>query len=67
MLQWTAAGDGKRFMLLAHHTDDKREWAYGRKSYVGHLDKSLNEAKRWEWTDVDIKKEWKAIYPFELK
>ena len=67
MLQWTAAGDGKRFMLLVHHTDDKREWAYDRKSKIGHLDKALDEAQRRGWTVVDMKKEWKVIYPFELK
>ena len=27
MLQWTAAGDGKRLMLYVHHTDADREWA----------------------------------------
>ena len=30
MLQWTAAGSGKRFAGLVHHTDAKREWAYDR-------------------------------------
>ena len=67
MLQWTAAGDGTRFMLLVHHTDDKREWAYDRKSKIGHLDKALDEAQKRGWTVVDMKKEWKVIYPFELK
>jgi len=28
MLQWTAAGEGPRFCLIVHHTDDRREWAY---------------------------------------
>jgi len=39
MLQWTAAGKGARFMLIVHHTDAEREWAYDRKSKIGHLDK----------------------------
>ena len=67
MLQWTAAGDGKRLMLLVHHTDNEREWAYDRKSHIGRLDKALDEARRRGWTVVDMKKEWKVIYPFELK
>jgi hypothetical protein len=25
MLQWTAAGEGARFMGIVHHTDDVRE------------------------------------------
>ena len=44
MLQWTAAGKGARYMLIVHHTDAEREWAYDRKSKIGHLDKALDEA-----------------------
>lgn len=67
MLQWTAAGEGKRFMLLVHHTDAEREYAYDRNSHVGKLDKALNEAGKHGWTVVDMKKDWKVIYPFEKK
>jgi hypothetical protein len=35
MLEWTAAGPGPRLMLLVHHTDAEREYAYDRKSSVG--------------------------------
>ncbi len=66
MLQWTAAGEGKRLMLLVHHTDELREYAYDRKSHIGKLDKALDEAVEKGWVVVDMKKEWKAIYPFEL-
>ena len=40
MLQWTAAGDRSRFMLLVHHTDAEREYAQDRKSHVGKLDQA---------------------------
>jgi phosphoglycolate phosphatase-like HAD superfamily hydrolase len=65
MLQWTAAGDGLRFMLLVHHTDGDREWTYDRESKIGHLDQALDEARKRGWTIVDMKKDWKVIYPFE--
>lgn len=65
MLQWTAAGSGKRFMGLVHHTDAKREWAYDRESKVGKLDKALEAAKQGNWTVVDMAAEWGRIYPFE--
>jgi len=65
MLQWTAAGEGRRFMLLVHHTDAEREWAYDRQSPVGRLDKALDEAQSRGWTVVDMKKDWKKIFPFE--
>lgn len=63
MLQWTVAGDGPRFALLVHHTDGEREWAYDRASHVGKLDKALDEANRNGWTVLDMKKDWKVIYP----
>ena len=65
MLQWTSAGEGARFALLVHHTDAEREWAYDRKSSIGRLDKSLDKAQAKGWTVVDMKKDWKVIYPFE--
>jgi hypothetical protein len=63
MLQWTAAGDGRRLMLLVHHTDAEREYAYDRKSHVGKLDHALDEAERLGWTVVDMKRDWKVVYP----
>jgi len=65
MLQWTAAGDGKRLMVYIHHTDPEREWAYDRESSIGRLDKGLDEALADNWTVVDMKNDWKIIYPFE--
>jgi len=63
MLQWTAAGSGLRFMGLVHHTDAEREWAYDRTSHVGRLDKVLDEAQAKGWTVVDMKQDWKTIFP----
>ncbi len=63
MLQWTTAGAGARFALLVHHTDAKREWAYDRESHIGKLDQALDEANAKGWTVVDMKRDWKAIFP----
>jgi hypothetical protein len=63
MLQWTAAGSGPRFMGLVHHTDAEREWAYDRTSHIGQLDKALDEALAKGWTVVDMKQDWKTIFP----
>ena len=65
MLQWTAASKGARFCLYVHHTDAEREWAYDRTSSIGRLDKGLDEAKAKGWTVVDMKNDWKRIFPFE--
>jgi len=67
MLQWTCLTDGKRFCLYVHHTDAEREWAYDRNSRIGRLDKGLDEAKTRGWTVVDMKRDWKRIFPFESR
>jgi phosphoglycolate phosphatase-like HAD superfamily hydrolase len=69
MLEWTAAGSqghlGARFMGLVHHTDAEREWAYDRQSHVGRLDKALDEANARGWTVVDMKRDWRKVFPFD--
>jgi phosphoglycolate phosphatase-like HAD superfamily hydrolase len=66
MLQWTTAGDGVRLGVIIRHTDAEREWAYDRGSHIGGLDAALNEAPTRGWAVVDMARDWKVIYPFEL-
>ncbi|MHC1948705.1 haloacid dehalogenase-like hydrolase [Bradyrhizobium sp. UFLA06-06] len=63
MLQWTVAGSGARFAGIVHHTDEVREYAYDRQSKVGKLDKALDEAAQRGWTVVDMKQDWKVVFP----
>ncbi|MDQ8729230.1 HAD family hydrolase [Bradyrhizobium sp. LHD-71] len=63
MLQWTTAGEGARFAGIVHHTDAEREYAYDRQSRIGKLDKALDEATAKHWTVVDMKRDWKTIFP----
>jgi len=65
MLQWTTAGSGPRFALIVHHTDAEREWAYDRKSSIGTLDKAWDEATARKWVVVDMKQDWRVIFPNE--
>lgn len=67
MLQWAASNNKKNFELYIHHTDEIREWAYDKESHIGKLDKGMLEANEKGWTMVDMKNDWKVIYPFELK
>ena len=45
----------------------EREWAYDRTSHIGQLDKAWDEAKAKNWTIVDMKQDWKTIFPSENK
>jgi hypothetical protein len=67
MLQYTTGGSGTRFGLIVRHTDAEREWAYDRTSSVGKLDKALDAAPGAGWTVVDMKNDWKTIFPFGAK
>ena len=67
MMEYTEANKKyKNLELYVHHTDEKREWAYDRKSHIGKLDKGLDYGNEHNWTMVDMKNDWKVIYPFEL-
>ncbi len=63
MLQWATAGEAERFALIVHHTDAQREYAYDRESHIGRLDKALDQASQNAWTVVDMKNDWKVVYP----
>ena len=63
MLQWTAAGPGTSFCLYVHHTDAVREYAYDHPSAIGQLDLGLAVAAKQGWTVVNMKDDWKVIYP----
>lgn len=66
MLEWTQSGSGKRLMLLIHHDDPKREYAYDQNSNIGHFSTALmNEARQNNWNIISMKNEWKVIFPFE--
>ncbi|MDN3204794.1 HAD family hydrolase [Algoriphagus sediminis] len=67
MLQYSSGTNGRSFQMYIHHTDSVREWAYDRESHIGQLDKGLDEAKEKGWTVVDMSKDWKVIYPSEMK
>lgn len=66
MLQWTTTATGyPRFGMMVHHTDEVREWAYDRTSSIGHLEKGLDDATKYSWLIVDMKRDWNKVYPFD--
>jgi hypothetical protein len=67
MLQWTTISGGVRFGAIVHHTDAEREYAYDRQSHFGRLDVALEAATVNRWTVIDMKKDWKVIFPFEKR
>ncbi len=68
MLEWAASGKGARLMMLVHHDDPVREWAYGPESKIGTFSDSLMaEAEKSGWNVISMKDDWKTIFAYEAK
>jgi phosphoserine phosphatase len=71
MLEWTQAGDGTRLMMLVHHDDTKREYAYGPAgglpaTQVGTFTEALmTEAQKSGWIVISMKNDWNRVFPFD--
>jgi len=71
MLEWTQSGGGARLMMLVHHDDATREYAYGPggglpDTHVGTFsDALMTEANKSGWIVISMKDDWKRIFPFE--
>lgn len=71
MLEWTQSGGGARLMMLVHHDDATREYAYGPggglpDTHVGTFsDALMAEANKNGWVVISMKDDWKRIFPFE--
>ncbi len=68
MLQYTTIARSEndetpRLGLIVHHTDEEREFSYDRESHVGKLDQALDEAPQRGWLVIDMKADWKQVYP----
>ncbi|MEY8831250.1 HAD family hydrolase [Sedimentitalea sp. XS_ASV28] len=64
MLEYTTVGvEGPSLGAIVHHTDADREYAYDRASPVGKLDKALDAANDNGWLVIDMKTDWKTIFP----
>jgi len=65
MMQYTAMGTGPRFGMYVHHTDSLREYFYDRAPGLARLNQGLDDAAKYHWLIVDMKSDWKKIYPYD--
>jgi hypothetical protein len=73
MLEWVAAGDGPRLMMLVFHDDARREYAYGPANGLpdtpfGAFPATLMETAAKEgWGVISMKNDWNRIFAFDEK
>jgi hypothetical protein len=66
MLEYTQGGGGLRLMVLVHHDDAAREYAYGPESKIGTFSEALmTEAKERNWIVISMKNDWKRVFSFD--
>lgn len=71
MLEWTGAGSRATLMMLVHHDDAVREYAYGPAgglpaSHIGTFSEALmTEANDRGWSVISMKNDWARVFPFE--
>ncbi len=66
MLEYTQGGEGARLMVLVHHDDAVREYAYGPESKIGSFsDALMTEARQRGWVVVSMKNDWNHIFAFD--
>jgi phosphoglycolate phosphatase-like HAD superfamily hydrolase len=65
MMQYTSTGNGPHFGMFVHHTDSIREYYYDREPGLARLSRGLDDAEKYKWVVVDMKTDWKKIYPYD--
>jgi phosphoserine phosphatase len=69
MLEWTEAGARARLMMLVHHDDAAREFAYGPAgglpdTGIGTFSEELmTEARDRGWNVISMKDDWREVFP----
>jgi hypothetical protein len=68
VLEWTGAGSRATVMMLVHHDDVEREYAYGPagglpNSHIGTLsDALMSEATTRDWSIISMKHDWNQMF-----
>ncbi|MFO0873655.1 MAG: HAD family hydrolase [Phycisphaerales bacterium] len=67
MLEWSQGRSAWALLMLVHHDDAVREYAYGAGSPIGTFsDDLMAEAAKRGWIVVSMKDDWKRIFPSEI-
>ncbi len=66
MLEYAEGGEGPRFMMLVHHDDEVREYAYGPESKLSPFSEALKaRANKGGWFVISMKNDWKRVFAWQ--
>jgi phosphoserine phosphatase len=63
LMQYVGNGARRSLVLLLHHDDAEREFAYDREFRLSPLDEALQEARELGWCVVSMKHDWRTVFP----
>jgi hypothetical protein len=62
LFEYTASGPGPSLVLIVHHDDPEREWAYEQTRDLSPLHDALREAARRGWRVVSMRDDFAEIF-----
>ena len=63
MMEYASGSEYNSLCVLIYHTDAEREYAYDKKTLSGHMETALEKAKEKDWLVVNMKEDFKTIFP----
>lgn len=63
MIEWAQSEEGAKLLVLVHHDDEKREYAYDQNAHMGKLSKkTMQIANERGWLTVSMKDDWNKVF-----
>lgn len=62
MMEYSYFQQKPKLMVYVKHTDNKREYYYDEHTSYGRLVKGEMIAKKYNWTIIDMQKDWKSVF-----
>lgn len=64
MMEWAQSEDGAKLLVLVHHDDEQREYAYDQNAHLGGKlsKKTMQIAKEKGWLTVSMKDDWNKVF-----
>ncbi|KAB1069810.1 hypothetical protein F6U93_03085 [Tamlana haliotis] len=66
MMQYAEASEKPFMNVLVTHKDKEREYVYASDQTDTSLKALTETSQKKNWVNIDMKNDWKVVYPFQL-